>query len=219
MIARPCDHLLHVHEGIGELRGRAQPVVRADAHPTPAREPVQKRPGLAVLAAADEAAAVEVHEHGSTARAGRVAVDVEPVPRAGVAVAEIRHVLDPAPAHAERREEDDGPRESSVGDRSGEACLQRRINRGPGAQGASHDDRQPDGSGNGQRERGPPDRRCDISLHDRECGRRDEPESATNGSSLIAMPKRKLSDASARGRRRGATAARVGAATSTDEMR
>jgi hypothetical protein len=40
-LPRPGDHLLDINQVIRECHGRAQPVVRADAHPTLAGEPVQ----------------------------------------------------------------------------------------------------------------------------------------------------------------------------------
>ena len=54
VLAHPGDHLLDVDQVIGKRRGRTQAVVRADAHPTLAREAVDEGTRLAVLPAADE---------------------------------------------------------------------------------------------------------------------------------------------------------------------
>src|SRR5262249_59218807 len=91
---------------IGELRARADAVVRADAEPTLTREPVEQRARLLGLAAAMEPAAVQVDERGATGETGAVAVDVKQAPAPGIAVTDIRDALDVPAPRGEGREQD-----------------------------------------------------------------------------------------------------------------
>ena len=104
MFAHPGDHLLDVDYMIGELRGRAQAVVRADAYPALAREPIQEGTCLAALPAAAERSAVQVDERRTARGTRAMAVDVEQIQLARVAVADVRNPLDIATA------EEEGPR-------------------------------------------------------------------------------------------------------------
>ena len=114
VLAHPGDHLLDVDQVIGERRGRAQAVVRADAHPALAREAVDEGTRLAVLPAAAKRSAVQVDQRRAARRTGAMAVDIEQVRLPGVAVADVRQPLDVATADEERREQDAAERKAAA---------------------------------------------------------------------------------------------------------
>ena len=86
VLAHPADHLLHVDQRIGELRCRTQAVVRADAQPAVAGEPVEQVASSETLAAETEASWVEVDQHWATRTIGAIAIEVEQVSPARGAV-------------------------------------------------------------------------------------------------------------------------------------
>ena len=110
VFAHPGDDLLDVDQVVGERRGRVQPIVGADAHPTLTGEPVDERPRLAVLAAAAERAAMQVDERRAVGRSRSMAIDVEQVPCARVAVADVRDPFDVTTKDRNRPDEDAAPR-------------------------------------------------------------------------------------------------------------
>lgn len=103
MFPHPGEHLLDVDQVIGEVCGRAQSVVRADAQPPLTREPVDKRKRLAVLLAADQRSPVQVHQHGAARGLGAMTVDIKQVFLTGIAIADVRHPDDITTLKEERR--------------------------------------------------------------------------------------------------------------------
>ena len=113
---------------------RAQPVVRADADPTAASEPVEERPRLAALLADAERPAVQVDERRPGARVRARPIHVEQVRAPRVAVGDVRDPLDSRVRHGERPEED--PERQSARSASGQ----------PGARSAPRRPRRPSAS-------------------------------------------------------------------------
>ena len=168
VLAHPGEHLLHIDERIGELR--AQPVVRADADPSAAREPVEERPRLAALVADAERPAVQVDERRPGARVRPRPIHVEQVRAPRVAVGDVRDSLDSRVRHRERPEED--PERQSARCASGQPSGdQRVVDRGARPHRPQHHDDEPGGREHGQPEPDPADRVRDVSLPDRERGR------------------------------------------------
>jgi hypothetical protein len=97
----PGDHLLDVNKVVRPLRAGAQPVVRADADPAAAGQPVDERQALAVLPAHGEPSAVEVNQDGAEFTRRKFAtapVEVKQVRRACAAIPDVRdtpHVMPP----------------------------------------------------------------------------------------------------------------------------
>ena len=147
-----------------------------------------------------------------------VPVDVQQVAHAGVAVADVGDVFDVGPPDAERREENRGPRQTGSRRRA-EGTVQRGVDCRFARERPPHDDGElgnaHDRDGEGEPAAGAVTSPCTPASTVMATSQ----YNATNGSSLIVTPRRKLTDASARAGARGAIAASAGTATRTTEMR
>lgn len=76
VLAHPGDHLLHVDERIGKLVIGGTAVVRADAYPALAGEPVEQVARSETLATEDR---VEVDEHWTTSPADAMTARPSPI--------------------------------------------------------------------------------------------------------------------------------------------
>ena len=166
--------------------GRTQAVVRADAHPTLAREPVKERTRLARLPAAPEPSSVQVHQRGATRRVGAMTVDIEQISFPRVAVADVRQPLDIATTDGKRPEQNSGPWQAAarLGGRPGgdgaappgtKALTQCVVHRRVRPQAPPGDDHEPDRRQHRQTERHPTTRRVDITLAERQQCRGKQP--------------------------------------------
>src|SRR5262249_16603712 len=112
--AGPGDDSLDVDEVFGETLGGncAELIVGADACPASACPGVQQRPPLPPFSAPAEGAAVEVDECGWVHRVAAMAIDVEKVADALLAVWDVRNPLDVKAPQRDRDEEDPQPRQA-----------------------------------------------------------------------------------------------------------
>jgi hypothetical protein len=187
MLAYPGDHLLDVDQLIGEFRCGKQAVVRADAHPSVAREPIEQVTCSEVLAAEAEASRVEVDERWAARKIGALAVQVEPVSPSCRAVAEVRDPLDTVATEGDRRHQNADERRSTaepsgepgvhaVTPAGSEALAQGALDRRARLPRSPTEDDKPGRRHDGETEPDPEDRRRDAVLGDGQRGRGGEHE-------------------------------------------
>ena len=139
-----------------------------------------------LLAPPRNAPPVQVDERGAARWMGAMAVEVEQVRSAGVAVAEVGHPLDLTGAGRERPAQDASPPEPAAqpsghagvdagAPASPEALGQCALDRRAGPQPPPGDDHEPDRRQHGQTERRPPPRRAEITLAGGQQRRGEEP--------------------------------------------
>jgi hypothetical protein len=105
VFADPGDDALDIDQVVGEPRGGTEAVVGADADPSPPREPMEQRAGLVALPSASKRTTVQMYERWTGRRMRTMAIDVEPVPPARVAIVDVRDPFDVARAERKRRED------------------------------------------------------------------------------------------------------------------
>jgi hypothetical protein len=120
-----------------------------------------------------------------------MAVDVEQVPPAGVAVGDVRHPFDVTSTHGQRPQQDPEPRQAApqpggqpgvdgVAPAGAEARIQGLLDRRAGPQAPPGDDHQPGRRQDSQPDRQPGARRVEVGLGEGQQGRGGQPGAANN---------------------------------------